>query len=328
MTQPALRFSPSYQPVQAVEGAFVRRPVLVESAHGRRKNRSWKTMGDDEVAGAINAFIAERGITSMHGLRDQNDYMAVLVGKRGIRDMIVFCPGGRNKAPQSIGMEPLSLDAEADTKAGAGGPVPSKSDSRLDDGEIIALAQEAIRELGLQDLECLRRDFGELHEIVVSRGLAQSIVFEGAALGKIDATQEALPKPRERLEPASLSPERLRKMDIDELEISRESMYILICACCFKVGTPFPVLSGMKAAMPDLQAQIQRKLNGSQNRLLRRCWGKMIAEGAIGFNSNSSAASLNLTARVRDPELEKALGWASRSQNEAETQERLRAPPV
>lgn len=76
----------------------MRRPVLVESAHGHRKNRSWKTMGDDEVAGVINAFIAEHGITSIHGLRDQNDYMAVLVGKRGIRDMIVFCPGGRRNA--------------------------------------------------------------------------------------------------------------------------------------------------------------------------------------------------------------------------------------
>lgn len=176
-------------------------------------------------------------------------------------------------------------------------------------------------------MEDLHREFGELHELVVSRGLACSIAFDVAALGKIDTDQEAA-KPRECLDVSSLSPDQLRRTDVRGLVIGEKSMYMLICACCFKVGTPFPVLAGKKATVQELQAPVQRKLiglDGGINRLFQKCWAKMSAEGAIGFNTNKSAASLNLTARVRDYEVGEALRWASHWQGETRGQDLPRA---
>jgi hypothetical protein len=112
------------------------------------------------------------------------------------------------------------------------------------------------------------------------------------------------------LEWKDLNSEQLRKLDLRYKQVEDGMMYRIICAECFRMGNGHPFVGSHRSTVPKLQSGLHRRLGGPQHRVFEKCWERMAVEGAIVYNTNRSAASLNPFAGVRDPDLRKALEWA------------------
>ena len=290
-----------------------------------RKFRSWKGMGNGEFLEAVNAFARKEGIASMNGLWNADAGMADRVRARGLEGSVHFCvngnagraarPEGRAGKSAAVAAKPMPAPAEADAAPAADGAGqesageetgrPAAEAPVLEDADVIALAQEAIGELGLHSREDLRAAFGELFAEAETRGLWDALDFPGGE--EADASEKpGLPR--------RASAEEMRKAPLRELSLDERAMYRLICADCFRVGAGSPYVGGCRATLEKLQSNLVRRLSGPQHRLLRKCWDRMVAEGAIVYNSSGTAASLDPTAGVSDRELGQALAWASAQQ--------------
>ncbi len=187
---------------------------------------------------------------------------------------------GYAEAPEHEEGRPASVEA-------ACGPAASFTRD-----EAVFLAQSAIDEMGISTLEELGGLDPEMHAIVVETGAAGSLSFpkrpEGGERrdgnGGEAAERGADEAPPARSEPRGVAEE--------------ERMFKLILTEAFGLGTSNPAIGSHRETVQSLQAGLKRKLKGpAQQRLFKRCWGRMEAEGMITYNSNKTAASLDLSVR-------------------------------
>ncbi len=172
----------------------------------------------------------------------------------------------------------------------------------LKEAELLGMGKEAIAAFGLADMAGMREAFPELHDALAEAGLGARLSFgakrtAGSGEGK---------------RPEDMDAEELRKLDPAHLD--ERAMYRLICAECFRMGSGSPYVGSRRGTVPKLQSNMNRKLGGPQHKLFKKCWERMVSEGAIAYNTNSSAASVEPLAAVRTPEIRDALGWAIRQQ--------------
>ncbi len=282
-----------------------------------RKFRSWMRMSDDEVLIIVNEFVGRNGLSGMRALWDADSGMADRVRDRGLEGRVKFCnraaysamPAGkvREKRPETENQVPYATPVpdhpqpESESRAEAHPQAPPA----LEDREIASLAQDAIGEFGLSSPADLKAAFPELYDEMESRKLWSSVGFT-----KETAEEEG------RLGGFGLadSAEAVRKAGAERAHADERSMFMLICAECFRVGTANPYIGGFRSTLQKLHSGISRRLGGPAHKAFRKCWDRMAAEGAITFNSNSTAASLNMDACVRDKNLREALEWAKAEQ--------------
>ncbi len=243
-----------------------------------RKYRSWMRMGDDEVVAIVNTFVKENGVENRTQLWKADAGMADRIKKRGLWDRIEF--GRKNGAGNGQG-------------GGAGSIAPAAGPAGFSRDDIVFLAQSAIDEMEVASLDELGRLDAEMHALVVETGAAGSLSFARPAGEAAGGTDGMRPYEGRRL--------------MDE-----EAMYRLILSEGFGMGCANAALGSHRETIQKLQCGLKRKLKGpAQQRLFKRCWGRMEAEGAIAYNSNRTAASLDPSVRKpSDPALATALSWA------------------
>lgn len=301
-----------------------------------RKYRSWMRMDDAELLSVVNRAVLENGITGRKMLREFDSGMASRLSVRGLWNRVEYCKkdGARKECrPDAAAPEEAGPEAKAPAVAGESSESPA-----LGVDEIVFLAQSAINDGGLSSMEELSIIDPELHGAVVEAGaearLAFPIMVELPSVadddGEISGVKTACPAgngqhdaagPGERngdrgpgsgngLGDGKNGDGRAHAMD-------EESMYRRICSECFRIGGANAFIGGSRTTIPKLQSAMHRKLGGPEHKLFRKCWDRMAAEGAIAFNSNSTAASLNPYADVRDGKLRSALLWAAAEQRRA-----------
>ncbi len=176
--------------------------------------------------------------------------------------------------------------------------------------DIAFLAQAAVDEWGLTRISELAEIDPELAGAAEYAGVAASLRFRanganGSRLAGGSAVADS-DEPVAAIQDSGLAGR------ADNCETSEEeAMFRRICTECFRIGTGSPFIGGCRSTLPKLQSGLNRRLNGREHKLFRKCWDRMAAEGAIVFNSNRSAASLNPYTAIRDPVLRGALDWAA-----------------
>ncbi|MFN7991536.1 MAG: hypothetical protein U0R44_05240 [Candidatus Micrarchaeia archaeon] len=303
--EPLLDAAPVPQPA---DGSHDASPV----AHPRKKYRSWKNKTDDEIVEMADAFIAENKIRSRSMLWAVDAGLADRLRKRGLWDRISFTGAGPNMRPQRR----AEKSAAGGMQGQAEQPAVEKSEPICSE-DIVFLAQSAIDDAGLSSLDELEILDPEICGLVRERGLCGSLRFR-SALPAEEGPAEAAPAL------LGLRAEELRKSDLRGLELGEREMFGLILAECFRLGTGGPYIGNSRCTVPKLQSNMNRKLGGPQHRVFRKCWDRMVAEGVIVYNQNSSAASLDIDARIRDGALREAVGWAIGQQMDVSREWRAR----
>ena len=158
-------------------------------------------------------------------------------------------------------------------------------------------AQSVVDEKALKGPDELRRADREVYDLAAETGALGSLVF--AAGGAKQAGGR--PEPDE------------------------QAMYKRICSECFRMSNGNPYVGSRRATIEQLRSAISKRLKGKEHKLFDKCWSRMAAEGAIIYNSNSTAASLDPFAEgVRDPQVREALRWAIGEQASANPEWRAR----
>ncbi len=255
---------------------------LSEPPRGRRY-RSWMGMGDEEVVAAVNAFVRENGIPNRTRLWKEDAGMADRVRKRGLWERIEFA--GKAERPKD-GRAGKADAGEIPPEAGACARAKeARAPAGFSREEAATLAQSTIDELEMSSLGELERLDPEMHAIVMETGAADLLSF--AETGPPHSGKNGAVHPGEEGD----------KPKTDELR-AEESMYRLILSECFGLGSANPALGSRRGTIQSLQCGIKRKLKGpADQRRFKKCWGRMEAEGLIAYNSNRTAASLDLSAR-------------------------------
>lgn len=292
----------------------------------KRKYRSWMNMGDDELLSVASRTARENGLTGRKMLREFDSGLASRLSARGLWARVEY--GAKDGAKHETEKRPKP---ENRPEHGTGNsPKPGNALEPLKPGgqeycadEIVFLAQSAIQDGGLSCMDELAIIDPELHGAVVGAGAEARLVFpvmiEMPAIADDDCQSaglcEALGGRNGRGDNGNGSGFRESAgRDEKARAIDEEAMYRMICRECFRVGGASPFVGGCRTTIPKLQSAMHRKLGGHEHKLFRKCWDRMAAEGAIAFNSNSTAASLNPHADVRDGKLRSALEWAAGEQ--------------
>lgn len=274
----------------AAKADFAKREPLAEGPVKRRYIR-WSTLGEGEFLETVNRIVREKGIRSMRQMKGEDSSMFKAVRERGLEGKVSF-PNGKAAAPGP------GQDVEAADAPGKQDPpkAPGEDGSKgvpLTAQEIAQLAQMVVDEGGLRGMEELELLDPEIAGAVRGHGIGGLLVF---------APQESPPVPEE----AGNGGRRQENGAITE-----EEMFRRICAECFRVCGGNAFLGARRGTIPKLQGTLKRKLAGAEHRMFKRCWDRMEAEGAIMYNSNKSAASLNLYCEPRTESLRAALLWAA-----------------
>jgi hypothetical protein len=294
--------------------------------------RKWKDKSDDELAGIVNDFVGKNRIRTKRALWDADAGLADRVRERGLWDRIAFHEGSAHETAvaRRTGCQAKKDGDGAGRKPDAGGPAAldarpaavEKQDKGIwTEDEITFLAQSMIDEMEIADMGELETFDGELHRMVVDMGLEGKLGFherkESGDAQRPDAVEgagEGVAGCRAALS-AGASAEQVRKLGLQENGFDEGLMFRLICAECFRMGSAAPFVGGRRTTLEKLRSGLQRKLSGRQQRLFRRCWDRMASEGAISFNSNRTAASLNpLLSQLGEGPLRDAIAWAVREQ--------------
>ncbi len=194
--------------------------------------------------------------------------------------------------------EPRAGKHTSDCMCGGAEKVPAAGAGRASGftrEDVVFLAQSAIDEMAIGSLGELARLDTEMHALVMETGAAVALRFP-APPDRGSAEEE---RPRERKEANGKAE-------------GEEEMYRLILSDGFGMGGASPAIGSHRETIQKLQSRLKRKLKGpAQQRLFKRCWSRMEAEGAIAYNSNRTAASLDPSVRnPSDPVLTSALSWA------------------
>ena len=275
-------------------------------AEGRARRRyiKWGSLGEQELIETANRIILEKGIRSMRQMKADDNSMFRAIRERGLDGKVSLFKGngaGTNPlepaasgAPEA-GAEAPQIETPPGKEAGgreAGGRAPGAHPG-LSQAEVAELAQLVIDEgklSGMEELSIIDPEIAGALKALKAEGL---IVF---------ATDEAGPA-------GGQEPGGVKKQA--PAEISEEEMFRRICEECFRVSGGNPFLGTRRGTIPKLQSSIKRKLTGPQHRVFKKCWDRMEAEGAIVYNTNKSAASLDLYCEPRTEGLKEALRWAS-----------------
>jgi hypothetical protein len=270
-----------------------------------RKFRSWMGMGDDQIVAIVNAFVLENRVPSMRKLWELDAGMADRVRARGLWKRLGFCDGQGAKARAQAWRRP-----GAETRAGSG---KAEADERKEEApaseplskeDILFLAQSAIDDAGLSSAEELAVLDPELFEAAKAAGADGMLSYVKTERGRAPGAGGA--------GSGSMDGEGAQKR---AAAMDEEMMYRTICTECFRMGTGSPYICGFRTTVQKLQSNMHRKLGGPRHRMFRKCWDRMVAEGAITYNSNATAASINPSAEVRDTALRNALHWARKEQS-------------
>ncbi|MEW6721642.1 MAG: hypothetical protein AB1324_00100 [Candidatus Micrarchaeota archaeon] len=188
---------------------------------------------------------------------------------------------------------PAPLRAEqAGKRNGFGIPLV---ESAFTHGEALQLAQAVVNEKKLSGPEELRKADREVHDLAAETGALAELVFFGERNSGDGGSGRPAPRPD-----------------------AEGEMFRRICSECFRMSGGNPFVGGRRATVEQLRSAITKRLKGREHKLFDKCWSRMAAEGAIVFNSNSTAASLNPFAEgVRDGRIKEALRWAIREQANA-----------
>jgi hypothetical protein len=290
----------------------------------RRRYRSWKAKSDDEVVAIARDVVRDNGVTSKTMLWKVDAGLADRIRERGLWERVGFLPKGVNRE-RACAKASGGGDAPGNggsSQAGGGGPAQLNGGKAPDcpaaweKDDVVFLAQSLIDEMRIADAAELGRLDPELHALIEELGAGAGLGFHPEPPARRADDGPAGAPPEGVVPMQSMSAEQLRKADLHGAAISEEMAYRLILADCFRLGTANPFIGGVRATVPKLQGNINRRLNGPQHKTFRKCWDRMVAEGVVAHNSNGSAASVDPDpAPVRDGALRSALAWALSEQS-------------
>jgi len=176
------------------------------------------------------------------------------------------------------------------------GNTPAKVE--LTGEELVEYAQLLIDEGMLSSMEQLRFVDKEVHQSVLDAGIVSKLRFISEN-EMIDGVAE-------------ISIPTAGGNGGNGKALSDGEMYRRICSECFGIGAGTQYVGGRKTSVHKLQAGILRMLKGMDHKLFRKCWDRMISQGAIDLDRQRDTASLIPSAPVRDEKLKGALEWAHR----------------
>lgn len=273
----------------------------------KRRYIKWGSMGDAEFLEAAQRIVDEKGIRSMNHMKKTDNSMFRAVKERGLEGKVRFVNGsphaGLEAAPKTNvaskngkGADGRVIEAKEPEPCKAPVAVLCREDAR-------ELAQLVIDEGSLASFEELAFLEPEISQAAQSAGAVPDLVF---AVPRAPPERTCDAPGEDRPQPGS-----------NARQTSESEMYRMILSECFRIGGANPFMGNRRGTIPVLQANLNRRLSGPEHKLFRKCWDRMAAEGAIAFNTNRTAASLDVRSSPRTPELREALEWAARQPERA-----------